>query len=115
MTPTPTDSTGQSRSVQPQKVQWYNTFVPILLIILTLLVSVCFQGVMLAKDHESLQSSKANQDSALDESKKLRAQLDSIATQTAQLAASGNESAILIIEKLRANGITVKTGGTSTN
>ncbi len=115
MASTPTDSTGQTRNVQPQKVQWYNTFVPILLILLTLLVSVSFQGVMLVKDHEALQTTKANQDTALDESNKLRTQLDSIATQTARLAAAGNVNANLIIEKLKANGIMVKATKTSNN
>ncbi len=82
-------------------------FVPLVLIVATLLLMVGFQSVQLMREHDLLETRIANQAGPLEEAKKIRMQLDSIAKSTAQLAAQGNANAQRMVEELKRNGITI--------
>ena len=93
---------------QPSYTVHYNSFASIVfIVVMTLLVMVVFQRIQISNEHKILQNTKSSQEGSLQESRKLRAQLNSIASQTAQLAAQGNPNAKIIIEELRKRGITV--------
>ncbi len=84
-------------------------FVPFSLIAMALLVWTGFQTIQLTRERTNLRTFKANQESPVQESLKLRAQLDSIAKRTAELAAQGNAGATTIVEALAKRGITINT------
>ncbi len=83
-------------------------FLPIALVTLSLFTWIAFQTVMLFKERTTLQSVRQNQEKTVQDSIKLRNQLDSIAKGTAALARSGNAGAKTIVEELRKRGVTIK-------
>jgi len=78
------------------------------LVVLTQLVQGVHEVVRLTGQREDLQLMHASQDRALEEVKKARAQLEALAGGTARLAEQGNPSARALVEKLKAQGITLK-------
>jgi hypothetical protein len=82
-------------------------FLPLLLIGATVLVWMGFQTAQLATEHGNLDKVRASQAQPLEQSKKLRAALDSVATSTQRLADSGDASAKLLVDELRKRGITI--------
>ena len=84
-------------------------FVPLGLLALAVLVWVGFQAVQLTLERQRLAAVLANQDSLVLNSQKLRANLDSLATETAKLAEQGNPNARLLVDQLRQRGVTINT------
>lgn len=84
-----------------------SSFLPILLLALVLLTQLIFQLVQLRSERNGLQELTANQQTPLEESQRMRAQLDGIAADTARLADQGNANAKAVIEELRRRGITI--------
>lgn len=82
-------------------------FVPIALVVLTLLVMVGFQTVQLNRERDALQARLEALSVPFEEARQVRAQLDSIARTTAELAAQGNENARLVVDQLARLGITI--------
>ncbi len=82
-------------------------FVPLLLLACAFAVWTIFQTVQLSRERDALNTTRTGQDATIEQAQKMRAQLDSIARGTAQLAQQGNPNASLIIEELRKRGITV--------
>jgi hypothetical protein len=66
-----------------------------------------FQTVQLVRERNHLAQLKANQETALQEATKVRAQIDAITADTAKLAADGNAGAQRIIAELRRRGFKV--------
>ena len=94
----------------------YKSFAPIaFIIVITLLAMVVFQTIQVNNERKILKNVKISQEGSIQESKKLRAQLDSIASKTARLAIQGNPNAKIIIEELRKRGITVNPKNTASN
>ena len=85
-------------------------FIPLLLIAIALVIWTGFQTIQLFKERKYLSTVIAEQTQTVDQSQKLRAQLDSIAKTTLQLANQGNPNAKLIVEELRKRGITINPG-----
>jgi hypothetical protein len=86
-------------------------FPPLLLLALSLLAMAGFQAYQLVLQQNNLQALRANQEPAVAESQRIRAQLQSITQGTADLAAAGNENAQRIIDELARQGITVTGSG----
>jgi hypothetical protein len=82
-------------------------FVPLLLLALGVLGWSAFQTYELVAERTSLKAVLANQSAQVDQSQKLRASLDRIASKTAKLAAAGNGDAAAIVEALRKRGVTI--------
>ena len=82
-------------------------FLPLLLLGATVLVWMGFQTSQLAAEHGSLSRARAAQAQPLEQSRKLRAALDSVAASTQRLADSGDASAKLLVDELRKRGITI--------
>ncbi len=66
-----------------------------------------FQTVQLVRERNHLTQLKANQETALQESTKVRAQIDAITADTAKLAAEGNPGAQRIVAELKKRGFKV--------
>jgi uncharacterized protein HemX len=66
-----------------------------------------FQAYQLTQEHEALKKLHANQEALVQNSAKLRAQLDGIAADTQRLANSGNANAQVIVNELRRRGVTI--------
>ena len=66
-----------------------------------------FQTVQLVRERNHLAQLKANQEIALQEATKVRAQIDAITADTAKLAAGGNAGAQRIVAELRRRGFKV--------
>lgn len=66
-----------------------------------------FQTVQLVRERNHLTQLKSNQESALQEATKVRAQIDAIAADTAKLAAEGNASAQRIVAEFKKRGLKV--------
>ena len=82
-------------------------FIPVLLIAIALLSWTTFQTIQLVKERTYVKAILTNQSQTVNQAEKLRAQLDSVARGTLQLANQGNPSAKLIVEELRKRGVTI--------
>lgn len=81
---------------------------PLILTLASLLVWFGFQTVQLVRERSNLSSLKGNFEAAMQESQKLRAQLETLVTKTADLAKQGNTSAKSAIAELEKRGIPIK-------
>lgn len=82
-------------------------FLPVLLIALSLLAMTGFQTWQLLQQQANLETLRVNQEPAVQESQRIRAQLQAISRGTADLAKQGNENAQFVIDELAKQGITV--------
>jgi len=86
----------------------WSAFVPLLVIVLALLVQSFYQSARLRAEREALEAQYTQQQPPLEESQKLRTQLESLAGATATLAEQGNENAIKLRDYLQKQGITIR-------
>ena len=82
-------------------------FVPLLLVLVTLLLWFGFQTNQLLKERENLATLRANQNTIYANAQKMRTQLEAIAADTARLAQAGHPQATQVVNALRARGITI--------
>ena len=66
-----------------------------------------FQTVQLVRERNHFTQLKTNQETALQEATKVRAQIESITADTVKLAAAGNQGAQRIVAELRKRGFKV--------
>jgi len=88
-------------------VQW-GVFIPLALLIFTLLGQSVFQRSQLTAEHAALDGQYRQQAQPLDEAQKLRAQLESLAGATATLAEQGNQNAVRLRDYLQQQGVTIR-------
>ncbi|MGH8228676.1 MAG: hypothetical protein ACREU3_12390 [Steroidobacteraceae bacterium] len=85
-------------------------FVPLLLIGLALLGWTVFQTEELISEHHTLAQLHTAQDREVAQSQRLRASLDTLASDTQRLADQGDAGAKVIVEQLKKRGITIHAG-----
>ena len=85
----------------------FGAFVPVLLVTLALAAWMAFQTVQLTRERVELARVRAAQETPLQQSTRVRAQVDSLARKTAELAAQGNANAQIIVQELGRRGITI--------
>lgn len=85
-------------------------FIPLLLIAIALVIWTGFQTTQLLRERRYQKAVLNEQSPTVEQSKKLRNQLDSIAKGTLKLADQGNSNAKIIVEELRKRGITINPG-----
>ena len=76
-------------------------------VVLSWFVWVSFQTSQLARDKSRLNQLKAGQELALQESAKVRAQMEGLAADTAKVAAQGHAGAQAIMAELQRRGIRI--------
>lgn len=91
----------------PSRANSRSLAIPLGILSLALLVWVGFQTWQLVDEHARLVTLRTSQESLIANSKKLRVSLDTLALESAQLAAQGNPSARILVEELRKRGITI--------
>jgi regulatory protein YycI of two-component signal transduction system YycFG len=87
-------------------------FVPLFLILVTLVLWFGFQTYQLVKERGNLKTLRTNQETMFNNAQKMRAQLDAIAAGTARLAQQGNANAAQVVNALKAKGITINPNAT---
>ena len=87
-------------------------FLPLLLILITLVLWFGFQTYQLVKERGNLKTLQANQEMMFNNAQKMRAQLDAIAAGTAHLAQQGTANAAQVVNALKAKGITINPNAT---
>jgi regulatory protein YycI of two-component signal transduction system YycFG len=87
-------------------------FLPLLLILITLVLWFGFQTYQLVKERSNLKTLQTNQETMFTNAQKMRAQLDAIAAGTAHLAQQGNANAAQVVNALKAKGITINPNAT---
>jgi hypothetical protein len=85
-----------------------STFIPLLVIALTLLLQISYRNSQLQREGDMLSTQWDQQTTPIEEANRLRNQLQAIAGATAVLADQGNENAIQIRERLGEQGITIQ-------
>ena len=96
------------RSTDSSRRTPFSPFVPMLLVAVSLLSWLAFQGVQLGLEQRQLALAHESLDAQHAAATKLRAALDALATATAKLAADGNANARVVVEELRKRGITIR-------
>ena len=86
-----------------------SAFIPLLILALAVAGWGAFQLTQLLRERDSLDVARTNQERPMENSKKLRDQLDGIARETQLLANKGNAGAKLIVDELKKRGITIST------
>jgi hypothetical protein len=81
-----------------------------MLLTLTMLVSLGFNTFSLVRERRSLIAIRDNQQVTIQQAERVRAQLDSIARRTLELAQQGNSGAAIIVEQLARRGLTIDPG-----
>ncbi len=84
-----------------------NPFLPVLLLAAALVLLVGSQTAGVLAERFNLNRAWDGQAEAFDQSKRLRRQLDGIATETARLARRGNQNAAKVVAELSKLGITI--------
>ncbi len=77
------------------------------LTLVSLILWFGFQAFQLVRDRSSLQVVKANQETAMQESEKIRTQFQTLMTKTAELANQGHAGAKMVIDELQKRGVGV--------
>ncbi len=88
-----------------------SAFVPGLLLALAVLGWSAFQATQLVMERSNLTAAISTQEPQMEQSRKVRAALESLATRTARLARDGNANATVIVEELRKRGISINLDG----
>jgi hypothetical protein len=81
-----------------------------MLLTLTVLLSLGFNTFSLIRERGNLIAIQEKQQATIEQAERVRAQLDSIAQRTLQLAQQGNAGAAIIVEQLAKRGVTINPG-----
>ena len=85
--------------------------VAVIITLVALLLWFGFQSLQLWRERGNLSAVKASQESAIQESEKIRLQFQGLMTKTSELANQGHGGAKLIVDELQKRGIGVPTAG----
>ncbi len=88
-------------------------FLPLLLLAVAVLGWTTFQTTQLVAERGRLTAGISGQDTQVEQSKKVRERLESLAARTARVARAGNANATLIVEELRRRGVTIDVDGST--
>jgi hypothetical protein len=82
-------------------------WLPVVLVIVSSFVLITFETGYAVHDREILAEQKRSQEPTVQESIKLRQQLETLAGKTAQLAADGDEAAKTVLDQMKRQGVTL--------
>jgi len=78
---------------------------PVILIVVALFVLMAFQTGQTIHDRGALSDLRRSQEATVQEAIKLRQQLETLASKTAQLAADGDEGAKTVVDQMKRQGV----------
>jgi hypothetical protein len=82
-------------------------FAPLFLIVASVIAMAGFQTYQLWANEQKLETLRLGQEGGMEESRRVRAQLQAIARGTAELAADGNENAKRVVDSLESQGFSL--------
>src|SRR5262249_52327918 len=91
-----------------EPVEQRGSSLPLVLTMVSVLIWFAFQTVQLLVERNNLVAVKANFESAVQESQKMQAQLQSLIGKTAELAQQGNSAAKAAVEELEKREFPIK-------
>jgi len=92
---------------EPAQEKTGGSSIALTLTLVSLILWFGFQAFQLVRDRSSLQVVKANQETAMQESEKIRTQFQTLMTKTAELANQGHAGAKMVIDELQKRGVGV--------
>jgi hypothetical protein len=95
---------------EPVEVKTGASSIALTLTLVALVLWFGFQAFQLVRDRSSLQVVKANQETAMQESEKIRTQFQTLMTKTAELANKGHAGAKMVIDELQRRGLGMGAG-----
>jgi hypothetical protein len=101
----------QSSSIETRETLARPSNLPLAVTLCALLVYFAFQTFQLVRERSTLSELKVNLETPLQESQKVRSQLESLLTETAELANQGNPAARTVVEELQKRGVPIGAGG----
>jgi hypothetical protein len=84
-------------------------WLPVILIVVSFFVLLAFETGYAVHDRQTLADQQRSQEAVVQEALKLRQQLETLASKTAQLAADGDEGAKTVVEQMKRQGINLTT------
>jgi hypothetical protein len=84
--------------------EWW---LPVIIVVVSFFVLMAFETGYAIHDRGALTDQKRLQESTVQESLKLRQQLEALASKTAQLAAEGDEGAKAVMDQMKRQGVTL--------
>ena len=97
-------------SEENRPVEKTNSGVAVIITLVALLLWFGFQSLQLWRERGNLSAVKANQESAIQESEKVRLQFQSLVEKTSELANQGHAVAKMIVDGLQRQGIGLSAG-----
>jgi hypothetical protein len=82
-------------------------WLPVTLLIVSFFVLMVFETGYAIHDRGALSDQRRAQEPTVQESVRVRQQLETLAAKTAQLAADGNESAKTVVDQMKRQGVTL--------
>ena len=98
-------------SEENRPVEKTDSNVAVIITLVALLLWFGFQSLQLWRERSNLSAVKASQESAIQESEKIRLQFQGLMTKTSELANQGHGGARMIVDELQKRGIGVPPAG----
>ena len=92
---------------EPVKEKTGGFNIALIITLVSLILWFGFQAFQLVGDRNNLRLLKANQETAIQESAKIRTQFQTLMTKTAELAKQGHAGAKMVIDELQKRGVGV--------
>jgi len=89
------------------KVSADQVLFPLCLVAFTLFVMLAFQTTQIVRERDALNQAMTQQTSAVEQSQKVEAQVNALATGTAQLAQKGDKNAEAVVTRMKQLGVTL--------
>ncbi len=80
---------------------------PVILVVVALFVLMAFETGQTVHDRGALSDLRRSQEPTVQEGIKLRQQLETLASKTAQLAAEGDEGAKAVVDQMKGQGVSL--------
>ena len=80
---------------------------PVILVVVALFVLMAFETGQTIHDRGALSDLRRSQEPTVQEGIKLRQQLETLASKTAQLAAEGDEGAKAVVDQMKGQGVSL--------
>ena len=88
---------------------WNGLSPPVILVVVSLFVLMAFETGQAIHDRGALEDLRHSQETTVQEAVKLRQQLQTLASKTAELAAAGDAGAKSVIDQMKRQGVTLST------
>ena len=90
----------------PPRISQHSSYVPLLIVLIAFLGYQAFQTIELLATHRALTQAREGQTGPVAEAEKMRRQLVTLASKTAELAKNGDQDAKAIVDEYARRGLT---------